>query len=364
MKIKNTQTKSSFWSPNRWVAPIAFAAAAFAGCSEFAETSEMDNGRTLTVVDNRLPDSLDTAFEACVGQIDINSGESEVEITDGCDTDQLDSIQDLIAAAALAAQDTIELDEAIPIVLDESSETYSGFPWPVQNCEVQLDYAFEFDGLSLDDLDARWRSNGGDPQLRVDLDFPRSKIGEIDIDVDVDCPSNVSEGIVNFFTSTLRNELQGRHDVFANGMDLDLYFDIDHNGRQLLVDLQTEFDASSITVDLDWSKVETIRVLGFNIDVVDRNDILGPAETLLIEEGNAVFADALAGLADSVEDGLNQLVPEGHQICELRGTNSSMEMETIEGSNSWACARVKANPIQRGSLSSRRYLGNRFNRGN
>ena len=334
----NTHQKTfgiSAWSSTRWVAPFALAAAALTGCSQFAETSELDNGRTLTVVDNRLPNSLDTAFSACVGQIDINAGESAVEISDGCDTDELTSIQDLIAAGALGSQDAIELNEDIPVVLDSSSESYTDLPWPVQNCEVHLDYTFEFDGLSLNDMSSRWRSNGGAPQLHVDFDFPESKIGEIDIDVEVDCPSNLSRNIVNFFTRKLRNELQGRHDVFANGMDLDLRFNIDHNGEELLVDLDTVFNARSIRVDLDWSNVETINVMGFNIDVVDRNDILEPAEALLVDEGNAVFSEALSGLADSVANGLNELVPDGHQICDVSGDSSGMDMETIEAVAGW-----------------------------
>ena len=218
------------------------------------------------------------------------------------------------------------MDSEIPTVLATSSESYSGFPWPIQNCRVDIDYTFEFSGLRLADLDARWSASRGDPRLLVDFDFPRTKIGEIEISTAVDCPRSVSRGIVNLITRRLRNELNGRHNVHANGMDLDLTFNIDHNTNQLLVDLDTEFDVSSVSIDIDWSNVETIRILGIPISVMDRDDILGPPKSHSSMRA-MLFSDALAGLADSVEDGLNALVPEGHSICSLTGNSSSMEMK-------------------------------------
>ena len=71
----------------------SFRSIIFSGCSSFSTSSELDNGRTLTVLDNRLPNSLDTAFEACSGQIDIDAGETDVEIAESCDTDQLTSLK-------------------------------------------------------------------------------------------------------------------------------------------------------------------------------------------------------------------------------------------------------------------------------
>ncbi|MEE2789218.1 MAG: hypothetical protein VX589_17915 [Myxococcota bacterium] len=335
------------------LAAMIVTASVVSGCNSFSTTSNLDNGRTLTVLDNRLPNSLDTAFEACSERIDIDGGASDVIIADTCDTEMLTSTQDFVAAAALASYRTVELDEPIPTTLVRSTETYGGFPWPVQNCEVELDYTFEFSGLRLDDLDARWRHVGGDPRLVVDFDFPRRKIGEVSISTAVHCPHGISRSIVKALTKTLRRELNGRHNVLAHGMDLDLTFDIDHDGEQLLVTLDTDFDVNSISIDLDWTKVETIRLLGIPIPVVDRDDILEPAKDIMLEEGGAIFSEALAGLADNVEDGLNGLVPTGHRICDLRGTNSSMEMETAPGSDRLACMRIRLNRRLTSSLGPR-----------
>ena len=173
------------------------------GCSTMT-TEEVDGFFTTTTFGDDILDSFENVFETCNDPFSIEAGMDQVALAGDCEVDDGETFQEQLLLAGLISQGTMDLGEEIPEVIETSTETISGLPWPVQNCTVDVTSEIRFESLEMTDLQAWWRQDAY-AQLRIDLDFGKDKIGEVEMAVEVNCPSSLSEWLVNAFTKSLRN---------------------------------------------------------------------------------------------------------------------------------------------------------------
>jgi hypothetical protein len=156
------------------------------GCSTMT-SEEVDGYFTTTTFGNDILTSFENVFEDCNDPFLIEAGMDEVSLAGDCEISDGDTVQEQLVLAGLISQGTMELGEEIPEIIETSTETIGGLPWPVQNCVVDVTSEIRFESLEMTDLQAWWKQSSG-TQLRVDLDFGKDKIGEVEMLVEVDCP--------------------------------------------------------------------------------------------------------------------------------------------------------------------------------
>ena len=132
----------------------------------------------------------------------------------------------------------------------------------------------------------------------------------------------------------------------TSSRDLDLIFTFDHSGATLTADLDLDFDVGNLWLDLDWSRVETINVLWWEIDVIDNEDVEEPARALFESLGDEMLTAALADLPATVADMFAEPIEDGHTICSVSATSSSMTITTAEGVGPLPClTKVPVNKV-------------------
>jgi hypothetical protein len=297
----------------------AVSAVVGAGCSNFT-TVTTPLSTTLTTFDNRAPAGLEEVFATCSEPLVLEAGDSSVDLRGTCDSaGDLTSAQAQLIYGLMAAEMPLALDAAIPSHLTTIVQTLDGFPWPVQNCEVVITADAVFEDLALYDLDASWETRGGDPALRIDFDFGSSqRVGHLDVNVNVNCPSSLSEWLINTFKSRVIDELDGRHPIRASGMDLDLWVHLDHTTSDITGDLELQFQVDGVDLGIDWSL----------IDEIDGSEVEEEARATMESETEAMLRDSLGMLADTTADLVAMAIPSGHKVCSLTEAAGQLRLRT------------------------------------
>ena len=164
--------------------------------------------------------------------------------------------------------------------------------------------------------------------MHVDLDFTDNNVGEISINVDVDCPSSASEWLVNLFTGKVQNALEGTHTIKASNRDLDINVMLDHNTTEVLADLDVDFKVGNLWIPLDWDSID---------NYIDRDDVEEPARELFESVAGELLEESLTMIPDMVADAMQATVPEGHEICSLERDGDGITITTDEPNGFMTC---------------------------
>lgn len=303
------------------MAKVAGGAAALAmmatGCGTFSDQTEV-NGVTKTVFDGRLPSAMEEVFASCHDPLVIEPGMTSVSLTNGCTFADVTSAEGQALLFALAAQGDMELGAPIPEDVAVFEDVIDGLPWPVQNCEIRITTAVEFDGLDLYDLDAAWTTHDSRPSLHVDFDFDGTqRVGTADVDVDIDCPSGLSEWLIKTFKNKMIDEADGRHAIYASSMDLDLWIELSSTSSDLSGVTDVRFTVGDLWVDIDWSALD---VNGASYEESSR--------ALFESEADAMLEDALADLGETTAELLEDAIPSGHVICSVSQSGGQLTLKS------------------------------------
>lgn len=298
---------------------MRFAILALAGltsaCSAFS-TQTTVNSVTRTTFDDRLHDGLAEVWNTCSEPLDLEPGDSSISLLNGCDlTDTVTAEGDAVVFL-LAAEDPIALSEPIPEHLFTETAVVSGFPWPMQNCEVTFSADVHFNRLRLLNQETQWRTHDSKPSLHIDYDFPdQANVVNVLVTADVDCPSAINE-------STLQASIDlilpnDRVTIGLIGMDLDIDVELDHTEETITGVLDLEVGIQDI-------EIETFIVDLANLLTITDEELMSEFGLTLdnIEaEVEPLLRDSLADLPDVVVDGLMAAVPASHILCDVQIVN-------------------------------------------
>lgn len=283
-------------------------ALAATGCSTFYEQDAV-NGVTETVFDDRLPSSMESLFAQCAEPLRLDRTTTEIDLTGDCDASDVDGAEEQALFWAMAIAGPVDLGDGVPTPLYTGSQTLDGIPWPMQNCEVDIDYRVRLDRLDLHDLWADWQTHDGRAALRIDFDFDRwADAFEFKVDYAVDCPSAINEATLNGLFSVAIPS--GWRQVELDGLDLDIWLELYDAGdavagaldvRVNVSDFDTDTYLSNLPGDLD---AQLLSALGF--DVASLED--------LIEDE---LSGLLAGLPGEVAAVINDELPAGEIVCSV-----------------------------------------------
>ena len=312
------------------LATLAAFATLTAGCGVFYDQQET-GGVTETLFDETLPESLVEVFEECSDPLSIEPGDSEIDLRGGCGLTDVSTVGAQTILLGLAAS-PIEI-EPIPETLYSGSTSLIDFPWPMQNCEVDLSYEVRLDELKLYDLDSGWREFRGAPSLWIDFDFESwADVLEFRIDYEVDCPKRINERALNgLFGIAIPN---GWRQLSVRGLDLDLWVSFADAGDELSADLYLDIDLSEIDTDTYLSN------LPGNVDQAIL-DALGFDLVSIEDEIEAQLYDAFSDLPGEVASAINGELPEGHTVCSV-GLDGGLEVITDEPGMLSCVRRVRA----------------------
>ena len=292
-----------------------------AACADFSSTTNSAT-RTYINYNSVLPNTLEEVFQTCNEPMSIEPGMESINLLGTCDYDDVESEEALAVMLALALAGNQDLAEPIPEIVDTMEITLDDFPWPVQNCVVEITAEIHFNGLDLYNLTADWTTHGDAAGMHVDWDFHGSQhVADAYIEADVTCPKVLAESIVE---GVVNNNVVGWRSVNASGMDLDLWITFDGDGDELVGDLDLDFDVGDLELSLGWTKLEKYGV--------DRDDIEESARQTLEDVGNNMLNAALADLPDEMASLLSDPIPEGNTICDVSIWKQALRIETAEDS--------------------------------
>ena len=309
---------------------IALLTVAAAGCSTFYDQDE-NHGITTTVYSDLLPSSVETVFAECVEPLQLTGDTDEIDFAGSCDQfDDVAGTGPQLMLLGLLASGPIELGGEIGSTLASGVEVIDNFPWPLQNCEVELDYEVRLNEIDLYDLMAGWRTHDGEPSLWIDFDFDNwANVADFRVVHDVDCPSWINENaLTGLFNVAIPS---GWREVTLNGLDLDLWVTLANGGSQIDADLDIRVGLSEISTDTYLSNlpgnVDQLVLNALGLDIGSMQDTI-----------EAQLSDALTDLPDAVADLLNDALPDGHVICDI-GVESNELVITSDDPGRMSCSR-------------------------
>jgi hypothetical protein len=305
------------------------------GCSLLTET-ETNGVYTDTFYPDDILVSLENVFADCNDPLVFTSGMDEVDLAGNCEISDVEGDEQLILAG-LISQGSMDLGAPLPSAIDSTTEVIDGLSWPFQNCEVTFQSDVYFESIEMTDLRAWWSKSGGKPRLRVDLDFGKDAVGHVDMSVNVSCPSSLSEWLVKAFTQKLRNEVNGSHTIYTYNRDLDLTFNLDHDEDNILADLNVDFEVGNLYVDIDWSKVENLKVLWWTIEVTDGAEVEEDARSYFESEVGGLLNSSLGSLEDTVVSTIEMGLPGGEVICDIDVENKDLVVTTSSSNGTNPC---------------------------
>lgn len=306
-----------------WTNTLALGLALSSGCDVFYSVKET-GGVTKTTFDETLPTALEEVFGQCTEPLDLEPGLAEIDLLNGCTAPDVDSAGAQALVLALTLAGPIELADPLPTNIASGVAHIDNIPWPMQNCEVDLDYDVRLDRLRLLDLDSWWMERpSGKEALRIDFDFPSAaNAAEFRVVTTVDCPSPINELALNAaFDVAIPS---GWRQITLSGLDLDLYIELEDAGDDVNAELKVLVAIGDVTTDTYLSALNdqapglddsVLSALGLEIDDV---------KAML----KAELLDALSELPDQVADLINGELPEGHTICSLAVSQGDLIITT------------------------------------
>jgi hypothetical protein len=278
------------------------------GCSSFY-TRSTSLGTTYTRFDDGLHDALSEVFEACTEPLDIEAGLDEIDFVGACTTADTTSAEADLLVALLTANGPIPLAEPIDDDLVRFTPTVSGFPWPMQNCEIDFTVDVDLFRLRMLNLETEWRTHDGRPSMHIDFDFNSpTHVVDVLLDANVRCPSAINDAALQATLDALLPN--NRVEMDLTGMDLDLDVEFTVSGGRLNGTLDTNLNIGGVNVNNVF--VDIANALGFT--EAEIMDAFGLTFDELEAEIEPMLDDALVDLADEVADTLMMSVPAGHSV--------------------------------------------------
>lgn len=288
---------------------VAVAAATTAtGCSSFYTRSTVA-GTTYTRFDDRINDALSEVFEACTEPLDIEPFMTEIDLVGACTTADTASANADLLVALLTANGPIPLSSPVEDDLLHEVTTVSGFPWPMQNCQVDFTVDIDLARLRLFNLDTEWRTHSSQPSMHIDFDFnSTTHVVDVLLDANVRCPSAINDTALQAALDlVIPND---RIEIDLVGMDLDLDVMLAVARGRLTGTLDTQLNITDVNVH--------------NV-IVDIANALGITEAEIMGAFGLTFAEleaqiepeldaSLGDLADTVADTLMMSVPAGQTV--------------------------------------------------
>ena len=143
------------------------------------------------------------------------------------------------------AQGDVELAAPIASRVGTIDQTIDGFPWPLQNCEIHVDGTIDFRGIDLYDLDAEWTNRRGEAAFKIDFDFQ----GTQTVASRHRCRGRLPIGPESWvIQQRLDKYLNGRPDMRASGMDLDIWIPFFEENDQVETDLEVRFVVDGVSL--------------------------------------------------------------------------------------------------------------------
>lgn len=304
---------------------------AVVSCSEFSEQS-VENGQTLTVFDDRLPQAWEELWETCHQEFLIEADDEILDLRGSCTApDDLESSSGQLLFFMLSTDPEVPL--TIPNVLYEERSGFDGFSWPLQNCYVRIDTEVYFRSISFETVSAEWTYRGSSPAFKVELENPRFGVDDIQRWAPVtrstiaaaDCPSLLNEIILE---EKLDNSgIDGIHDIRLRDMDFTVYIKFRIVGRITdgvysnslcgEVDVVASLDADDDALGIDWDRLP---------DKV-REEFEGSID-LMEDELESMLVGELGDLGDRVADEIQATLPANENICSLLVNDGAFEIRT------------------------------------
>ena len=301
-----------------------------AGCSVFYDQVAI-SGVTETTYDDSLPASMETVFAECAEPLTITGSTDEIDLAGSCVLADMPDTASQTFLSALLINGPVDLGGAVGTTLYSGVEVIDTIPWPMQNCEVELDYRVRLDALKLYDLMAGWRNHGGEPSLWIDFDFETwSDVVDFRVDHTVDCPSWINENtLTGLFNVAIPS---GWRQMSLRGLDLDLWITLADGGSDIVADLDLDVDIAEIDTDTYLSNLPgnvdqaVLNALGFDLGNIE-------------DEIEAQLRSALADLPDTMADMLNGELPDGHIVCGVE-VDANELVVTSDDAGRLACMRL------------------------
>ena len=209
----------------------------------------------------------------------------------------------------LGAAGPIPLSTPIDGTLFSASDTVSGFPWPMQNCEVDLSATVDLSSLKLYNLDAEWRAHSSKPSMHIDFDFQsHAHVVDATIDANVRCPSAINDSVLQAALDAIIPNHAVQIDL--TGLDLDLDVMLAVSGGRISGTLDTQVAIGG--VDIHSTITDIANLLGLS-----DNAIMGAFGLDVSTLGSTVepmLNDALASLPSQVASYLQMGVPAGQSV--------------------------------------------------
>ena len=297
----------------------ALAVGQLAGCGLVRDESTSGSFRTLTY-DDRLPEVVEDLFAQCHEPLVIGLDNATIDPAGDCDSADLSSVAAQAVLASLADAPAIDFSDLLPADLQSGAQTFPirGFPWPMQNCVVNVELGVDLTGLQLDDANANWETHDGLPSLHVDFDPVTSRVAEGSLSFTPDCPSSISQAALNLVLRDLSIS------VLFTGMDLDYWVMLDHDRRNVYSSADARFRFSSIRFDTSLpSVIENL------IDIQDMvEDLAGLTESQIESFVGAELTSAYDSDVASTVDDLYADDIDGDWVCDIDVVSGELVIKT------------------------------------
>ncbi len=295
------------------------------GCSNFSDQTN-PAGIETTVFDDRFGNALEEVFATCSDPLSINPGDETISLTSRCNSlSDVASTNGQLVASLLMGQGDIELDAPIASRVGTINQTIDGFSWPMQNCEIQVDGTIDFRGMDLYDLDAEWTERRGKAAFKIDFDFEGTQtVARVTIDAVADCPSGLNQWLIQ---KRLDNHLNGRHNVRASGMDLDVWIPFFEEDGGVATDLEVRFVVNRVSLSgVDWRKLY--------VDAAEMNELF---RVQLETEADSIFENSLSELPAIALDLLQNGYDEDAPLCSLKQAGGQLTLRTGDTDGGHPC---------------------------
>lgn len=304
---------------------LSLTASSLIACGSFRDQTTSGSVET-SVFDARFGDALEEVFETCADPLSIQPGDSTISLAGGCYyATEVASVNGQLVAGLLMSQGEVDLAEPIASEVGTIDETITGFPWPLQNCEVRVDGTIYFEGLNLYDLDARWTDRHEEAAFHIDFDFNGTQtVAEVDIDAVADCPSAINEWAIQ---KLLNANLNGRHDVRASDMDLDIWIPFFEESDRVATDLEVRFRVDSVNLSgVNWGALF--------LDADEMNEMF---RSELQREADDIFEESLSDLPAVALQLLHYGIDGDAPVCSISQSGGELTVKTGDADARFPC---------------------------
>jgi len=308
---------------------LALTAVATTGCSDTfytVETSETSGRQSTVTFDSTLPEASEDLFNTCATPLILDRYTTEVDLIDGCVPDDVSGpAQDLFLGAAVVGPAPVSLQLSSDMQSRLSnSYTIDTLAWPFQNCEITIAFEMDMGWITVENLDSEWTTHNTKAALSLDTSLTNDVVvAHGPVTSDIECPSGVSEWVLNAFAGDLPN---GHHQVIMNGLDLDFWVTLYPEAGGVGGNLDAYVSATGMRIYPELSSLVQSKA-GGNFEYILRN-YAGVHLGYIEGELEAQLEADMQGLADDIASAIGSTAPSLHEVCEVYESGGELFIET------------------------------------